>query len=336
MGATPAGPVLALATTLVQGLRESSGGNWVGFCPIHGETPGKSKPSFSINTVTGQWNCFTGCGGGGLPQLLKGLKRSASYIDSTMERLRPYLKPTRQKRESATSGGLFLTSYPLPEKILGLFEYAPGDLLRDGFDEAVLFANDVGFDQERGRVTYAIRDLHGTLAGIAGKPVDPGEGGKYRVYEHELVDMGFRGYHFNNRRFLWGWEKVYPAVYFSPDPGPVYVAEGYKARLWLVQHGYTNTVSLMGTGLSETQQMFLARLGTRIILCLDNDAWGRRGTSKICHKLRGLDVAVMRYPYPDIKLQPDDLTGDELAFALTQPLTTRQWRRFYHEHSTNP
>ena len=146
--------------------------------------------------------------------------------------------------------------------------------------------------------------------------------------------MGFRNYHINNRRFLWRWEKVYPGVYYSQDnPGPVYVAEGYKACLWLVQQGYYNTVALMGTGLSDTQQMFLERLGTNVVLCLDNDRWGRVGTSKIGYRLRGMDVSVMRYPCPELKLQPDDLNKTELDEALGRPLTMRQWRQKYHEYS---
>lgn len=329
------GPVFTTVSALVQGLKPSSGENWVGFCPIHGETPGKSKPSFSVNMGTGQWNCFTGCGGGGLPQLLKSVGRSSAFIDRTMERLRPFLRVTKQKTRSVTSGGLFITPYPLPERILGLFEYAAADLLRDGFDERVMFESDVGYDPVHEHITYAIRDLHGTLAGIVGKPSDPGAGGKYRVYEREIVDMGFRGYHFENRRMLWGWERVYPAVYFAENPGPVYVTEGYKARLWLLQHGYTNTVALMGTGLGATQQMFLERLGTKVILCLDNDPAGRVGTAKISYKLRGLDVGIMRYPYPELKLQPDDLTVGELEASLKTPMTTRQWRQIYHEHYHN-
>jgi len=334
MADKPTGPVLAAAGALIPGLRPGSASNWIGFCPIHGEVPGRSTPSFSFNEATGQWNCFAGCGGGGIPQLLRKLHKSNEYIDRVMERLRPHLKPVRMKKESAASGGLFTTSYPLPERILGLFEYAPMELLQLGYDENVLFDNDVGFDIERGRVTYALRDLSGQLAGIVGKPVDPGAGGKYRVYEQEIVDMGFRGYHFQNRRFLWGWEKVYPVVYNSSNPDPVCVTEGYKARLWLIQHGFPLTVALMGTGLSETQRMFLERLGTKIILCLDNDPAGRTGTSKASYKLRGLDVAVMRYPFPEApKLQPDDLAQEELAEAIHSPFTVRQWRRFYHEHS---
>ncbi len=330
MRAAREGPVISTVSALVQGLREGAGSNWIGYCPIHGEVPGKSTPSFSFNAETGQWNCFAGCGAGGFVQLLKRLHKSDTYIDRTVERVRPHLTPPSQRKKVAVAGGgLFLTDYPLPERLLGLFEYVPPELVSAGFEEEVLRDNDVGVDVERGRTTYALRDLQGTLAGIIGKPNGPNSGGKYRVYEQELVEMGFRDYHINNRKFFWRWEKVYPSVYYSQDPGPVYVTEGYKACLWLVQYGYYNTVAIMGTSISDTQQMFLERLGTKVVLCLDNDHWGRVGTAKIGYKLRGLDVAVMRYPYPEIKLQPDDLSKSEIAAALGEPLTTRQWRRRY-------
>lgn len=38
---------------------------WLCLCPFHED----SKASFSVNTVTGQWICYTGCGGGSLEQL---------------------------------------------------------------------------------------------------------------------------------------------------------------------------------------------------------------------------------------------------------------------------
>lgn len=330
------GKVLEFANTLVDGLRPGADDNWIGFCPIHGEVQGKSKASFSFNALTGQWNCFAGCGGGGLPALLKRLGKSDHFIDRSMERLRDSLQPIQLKRVSTTSGGLFLADYPLPEKLLGMFDYVPLDLIDAGFDEEVLRNNDVGFDPALQRITYAIRDLRGTLAGIVGKPVGENTGGKYRVYERELVEMGFRNYHFSNRRFLWGWDQVYPSIYFGRGEEPVFITEGYKARLWLVQHGYHNTVALMGTGLGVEQQAFLERLGTRLILCLDHDKWGRLATRKIGYKLRGLDVGVMRYPAveEDEKLQPDDLDEEQLREALENPYSLRRWRREYNEQQS--
>jgi DNA primase len=322
------GPVLSTVERLVPGLRAGAGTNWLGFCPLHGEVVGKSKPSFSFNEATGQWHCFAGCGGGGLPQLLKRLNKPASWIDRTVARLQPYLQDTPRKKLSSTKEeGLFRTSYPLPEKLLGLYEYAPLQLLEAGFSEAVLKDNDVGFDPSLGRITYPIRDLYGTLAGIVGKPTERNGPGKYVVYQKEIEDLKFRGYTFSNHDYLWRWEKVYPQVYGSENPEIVCIAEGFKAALWLVQAGFPLTVALMGTSMSEVQTRFLHRLGTKTVLCLDDDHWGRIGTKKAGYKLRGVDVRVMRYPYPHYDLQPDDLTLDELREAVHQSNTYTQWRR---------
>jgi len=323
------GAVLTTVSKFVQGLKPGANNNWLGYCPLHGEVPGRSKPSFSFNSETGLWNCFSGCGGGGLPQLLKLVGRSGTFVDKTMARLRPYLKEPARKSTSSHKEGLFLAQHPLPEKLLGLYEYAPVDLLNTGFDKEVLYQHDIGFDRELGRITYPVRDLSGTLAGIVGKPIGDDGPGKYVVYEKELQEKSkdFRNYSFDNHRFVWRWERVYQRLYCSEEPTIIYVTEGFKACLWMVQHGFPDTVALMGTKLSTVQQKFLERLGGTVILCLDDDHWGRAGTRRIGYKLRGLRVKVIHYPYRYWDLQPDDLTEEELLNAINNAYTYTRWRR---------
>lgn len=331
MSTPPSGPVLSTVERFLPDLRRGAGGNWLGFCPIHGEVAGRSTRSFSFHEPTGLWHCFAGCGGGGLPQFFKKLGKSPGYIDKAMERLRPYLQSSSKKLPTARKAGLFTSSYVLPEKLLGLWEYAPEALIGDdgGFQEDVLLRHDIGFDPVRQRITYPIRDLMGNLVGVMGKPVGYGAPGKYLVYEQELREMGFKNYHFQNSNVVWRWELVYPQVYASRDPVTFYLVEGFKACLWMVQHGYENTMALMGSSLSDIQLMFLQRLGGRVVLCLDDDAAGRVGTVKIGYRLRGLHVAVMRYPFPYFNLQPDDLEESELKEALGNPYSLTQWRRSY-------
>lgn len=325
------GPVVSAVSQWVPGLRKGSGENWLGFCPIHGETPGRSKPSFSLHSGTGQWHCFAGCGGGGLPQLLKALGKSRKFTDRTMERLGGHIRPAKRKAETATQERLFHTNYPLPERILGLWQYLPEDLVhpRVGLEEYVLEDHDIGFDPERSRIVFPVRDVAGTLAGVIGKPTGPDARGKYLVYEHELRDMGFKNYHMDKSRYLWRWERVYPAVYHRDGPATVHIVEGFKACMWMVQYGFENTMALMTSSISELQIMFLQRLGARVVLCLDDDNAGRRGTSKVGGRLKGLRVDVIRYPYRYFNLQPDDLEESELQEAVHNPYSLAQWRRVY-------
>jgi len=317
--------VLDFAKKYIDGLKPTAGSNYIGCCPIHGEVAGKSKPSFSFNIATGQWYCFSGCGGGGLPQLLKRLNKSREYVDKAMVRLGPSLVKTERKKNILTRTGLFETPNPLPERLLGLFEFCPESLIDAGFDEYLLWEQDVGYDQKRERITFPVRDIKGRLAGISGRCESYESGGKYKVYRKEIQDLGYPNYSFDNHNYLWGWETVYPQVYGAEDPAVVLLTEGFKARLWMMQSGFPDVVASMGTNISDMQRRFFQRVGGTVIFCLDNDVWGREATLKNGYKLPGCNVLVMNYP--EIGLQPDDMSHDDVIRAIETSQTYSKWRR---------
>ena len=316
-------PVLDLASKYIEGLKPGAGSNYTGFCPLHGEEKGKSKPSFSFNCATGQWFCFAEGRGGSLPMLLKEMGRSRDAIDLTMQRLDRFLVKVERKKSPVNRGGLFVTEYPLPERILGLFEACPEDLLDAGFDEDLLWRHDVGFDQEREWITYPLRDIDGTLSGIVGRTNDPML--KYKAYRHELREMGFPKYEIEKSNYLWRWDQVYPQCYFAEARPVIQVCEGFKACLWMVQCGYENTVALMGTSMSDTQRVFLERLGGTVIWCLDNDWAGRAGTQKNGYKLHGVRQLVLNYP--SSAKQPDDLEPSDLHDAIKTSQSFARWAK---------
>lgn len=309
-------------------MRAGAGSNFTGFCPIHGEVPGKSTPSLSINAATGQWFCFGGCGGGNITSFLKAVGRSRKSIDSTVERLKPFLMLKRKEVSPVKKRGLFLTQHPLPERILGLWDaYAPVDLLDDGYDEELLRTHDIGYDVERHRIVFPIRDVEGNLAGIMGRNTRNVRGGRYKLYHYELREMGYPVPPMNKQDYLWRWDKVYPQLYFSDEPPTIYVVEGFKACLWMVQHGYPNTVALMGSSLGRVQKIFFERLGGEIILCLDNDTAGIKGTLKIGQRVKGCRISVMKYPSEDVPIhQPDDLTSEGLHMAINNKISFKRWQ----------
>jgi DNA primase len=319
-------PVLELAQNLIPGLRQGADNNWTGFCPIHGEVPGKSTPSFSINVKTGLWICFAGCGGGHLRTLLHELGRSRTSIDLTMDRLDKHLVKVAKKKSPIGRPGLFKAQFPLPERILGLFEACPQSLVDEGFDEDLLWSHDVGVDPERDWITYPIRDIEGTLAGIMGRTKGHP---KYKVYRQELKDMGFPGYTINNHDYLWRWDIVYPQVILSEERPTIYLCEGFKAALWMVQCGYELTLATMGSSLSNTQKIFLERLGGTLVWCSDFDPAGQKMVAKGSKKVMGLRQLVMNYPEGLGRLQPDSLEPDELDEALDSSLSIARWRRRY-------
>lgn len=318
--------VLDLYSHYVDGLKRGSGENYIGCCPIHGEIVGKSKPSFSVNIETGLWCCFSGCGGGGLKRFLREMGKSRDYIDKTMTRLGPLLREVSKKKSPVDKGGLFQAAYKLPEKILGLFDQCPTSMLQDGFTEDILWSHDIGYDTEYDRVTYPIRDINGALAGIVGRNLQ--DGPKYKVYRKEIDLMGFRNYEFDNHFFVWRGDRVYAKAYHSEKPSTLYVTEGYKTCLWLVQHGYENTVCLMGSSLSVAQKVFLERLGGTIVLCLDNDKAGLEGTDSIGYKVKGSQIRVLDYP-SDIRQLDQIKEPDALHQLIQNNIPYDQWRRHH-------
>jgi DNA primase len=321
---TPSGPDFReIYGGYVAGLRQGSGSNLTGFCPIHGEIPGKSTPSFSVNVETGLWNCFAGCGGGNLTTFLKAVGEDRTKSARIVERSRQAVQPRVKKKQV---GPVFL-----PEKLLGVFDWCPSDLLADGFEERVLFENDVGYDRELNRVTYPIRDRMGRLVGIVGRQSVPGFG-KYKVYTTELRRYGIEVDTFHKGDHLWRADKVFKDLRHSREP--VYVVEGFKAALWFCQAGLTNVVALMGSHMTEAQQKMIEVMSPRVVLCLDNDRAGMKGMVDMSQKLQAVQVYVAALP--EGIHQPDDLLEEELRDLCGTPINISEARRRWQQHETSP
>lgn len=306
----------------VPGLRKGSGHNFMGFCPIHGEEPGKSKPSLSVNIENGLWNCFAGCGGGNLKQFLEQVGEKRSTIDRVAKKFKskPRKRSKKRRSEPATE---------LPERLLGLFDWCPTQLLREGFDEKVLLDNDVGYDKKYSRITFPIRNKKGRLVGIVGRRPTGEPGGKYKVYTTELSGYGLDVPSFSKGQHLWRIDKV--AQELRRTRKPVYIVEGFKAALWFCQSGLTNVVALMGSHMTDAQQHLIESLGPVAIACLDNDDAGRKGTLKLSQKLQATRLYVV--PLPDGVHQPDDLTEEELCELCGTPVNISEAKRQWQERS---
>lgn len=313
----------------VPDLREGANGNYIGCCPLHGEVPGVSKPSFSFHASSGVWYCFSGCGGGNLWSFLEKVGKSSTYVEKAYSRIKPHLDAKEAKKKNPLRA--LRSREVLPEALLGLWEYCPTELVDAGFSEKVLEDHDVGVDTERDRITFPIRNIHGDLVGVSGR-CSGGAGPKYRFYTKEFHDMGFRHYDVDPRDYLWRGERVLPQLMRDPS-SPLYIVEGFKAALWMVQHGYETTVALMGSSISDSQLETLRRVGSKIILCLDDDRAGHMATLKVGQALRRHGgIRVINYPGgAETRLQPDDLPPAALEKAVGPGLLTlSKWRNKNH------
>ena len=243
-----------------------------------------------INLRTGLFHCFVCQASGNWEKLANILGVDPKLVSFTPR--------APQKREGVK----------LNDVILSLFTMeCPIALLQQGFTQSVLRKHEIGFDYYRQRIVFPIRDIQGNLIGISGRSIYPDDQPKYRFYVSEIQDI-LPDYKFYPHKHLYHGHHVRRGK-------PLIIVEGFKACLWLVQHGWKNTVALMGASMTDEQALLLGSLSNDFILFLDNDDAGRRATKKIYYQLLDLGrVSVVLGP----KRQPDDYTKEEIEELLSQ------------------
>lgn len=344
--------VLALVSKYMAGpFRPAGGHNILAKCPFH-KGGNERRASFSINTENGLYHCFTGgcpAGSGTLKKLLSLLSVPESVIQSEMEKVKPYLALQQttfklEKQHTFLNKDPFKVTYPLTEAILGVYDFCPTLLVEQEFSQQVLREMGVGYDLGKNRITYPIRDMYGALAGFSGgmTPLTLDNlHQKYRVYQGRLkspsgqlypsdfgiwFDEWFSNeypeaggeYKCENHDYLWNFHTVWKRFRQNSANVPVvYVVEGFKACMWMVQAGFQNTVALMGSSISTRQSQMLFKLGAPVVLFLDNDKAGKHATKSvgdnIWKPLYGR-VSVVQYPVEDrlIDTQPDSYETQSL------------------------
>ncbi len=304
-----------------------TGKNYSGFCPFH---PNSHTPAFAVFPDSGTWRCFGQCNEGGdifkfvmkkegwdFPEALKYLADRAGvqlappspHAEETAEeheRLRSLLEEAvvfyrhhllhtpagqvaldyihRRQLKDATIEQFGLGYAPDAwEAALQHFSakgYKPDELLQAG----LATQRDSGgvYDRFRNRIMFPIREMTGKMVGFGARILDPKDTPKFlNSPQTELFDKG---------RLLYGLDAARKPIRAADQ---VVIVEGYLDVIALHQGGFANTVSPMGTALTEDQLRLLKRFTRRIILALDPDAAGEKAT------LRGLELARQAMDHSD-------------------------------------
>lgn len=309
--------------------RQGANNNITARCPIHRKADGSMEktPSFTLSLSTGLWHCFSCKEGGGLRSLLVALGVSQHTLSTTYAALIQEANGNISEYKGNRSKTYILrptvVDSTIDERILGHFDKCPVKLVEEGFEEETLRRFEVGFDEIHFRITFPIRDEHGTLFGISGRTVI-NEFPRYKVYDKEYVVYGYpHQQHVKKGNLLWNLHNVYMNLYSSRKPQDLYLVEGFKACMWLWQSGIKNVVALLGSSLTEYQEELLVRTGSDIILMLDNDDAGKRGTSIVGEKLsKKTKVKVVSYQ----KAQPDGCSREELQEVVKSNENYFEWK----------
>jgi DNA primase len=296
-----------------------AGKNFTGFCPFH---PNVHTPAFVVFPDSGTWRCFGQCNEGGdifkfvmkregwdFAQTLKTLADRAGIQlepltpqrvehDETQNRISKLLEDVviyyhdllkthpsgKQALSYLQQRGLndqtiekFMLGFALPgwDNLLQHMNTkgVPNEYL---LEAGLLSERDDGgvYDRFRNRIMIPIRDGQGHMAGFGARILDPNDVPKFLNSPQTAI--------FDKGRMLYGLDAARKSIRAMDQ---AVVVEGYLDVIMLHQAGYTNTVSPMGTALTEDQLRMVKKFTRRLILALDADAAGQKAT------LRGLQIA---------------------------------------------
>jgi DNA primase len=309
---------------------EKAGVNFRARCPFHGE----KTPSFFVSPSRGTYYCF-GCNAkgdiftfvekfegvdfmgalkiladrAGVPVEVgledRKVKDTKDRLFSLMEDATTFFEENIKKDAEALSylskRGLtedtirnFRIGYALPEW-RSLNEY----LKSKGYSEKEIADSGMGketsgkwFDRFRGRIMFPICDISGRVVAFSGRFFKPILGQNSDIEPAKYINSPETPlYHKSN--ILYGMDKAKDGI---RRLGFVTLVEGQMDLVMSHQAGYTNSVALSGTALTEEQISTLSRFTDKLLLSLDADTAGVNATHKSSYLAlkKGFDVKVAR------------------------------------------
>lgn len=323
--------VLKAAEKYLRFIRASGRDNVGGPCPFH-KGGQERKPSFYINLENGMFFCHTCHVKGTFAQFLKAMGESRFIIDAVIDEARKSYKKARVIGAGDVASG----QHFLSESLLGVFQYCPVSLVEAGFDEKLLQKLEIGFDRKQHRIIFPLRDLYGNLVGLNGRTVRD-EYPRYKVYgtpdllnyapDDAQVIARYHRYTIKSHDYWWNLHNVFPSVFYGTT-GTIIIVEGYKACIWLLQHGFENTIAIQGSWMSQAQERILSLMGGTVILFLDANEAGRRGSLDAGRRLIKLRYNVKVCSYPEELAedgQPDNLTPEGLNRVIDSAESFPRW-----------
>jgi len=250
------------------------------YCPFHDD----KEPSFSFNTKTGLWFCFSCLIGGTATDLItriKGVSREEAELE-----LKNITAP-------ATKEDIDMWCSRLLESPSALGYLAGRCLL----DKHVLSKYHIGYDGNR--ITIPVCDLDSNIINVR----------RLAITKQKRKVINTPG----AEPYLW------PVQNVVDSSGPIYICEGETDCLTALVQGLR---AITGTGGAGTWRQEWSELfkGQDIIIAYDNDKAGRNGVSRILQSLKQhvASIAVLEVP------ENEDLNSLHQKGVKISDLSTRQ------------
>ena len=280
-----------------------------GRCPIH---KGDGQSTFHVNLAKNAFQCFSCKARGNVLDFVAAMEQcSIREAAMKLQEWFAVLEPVagvasgdcaRPEAAQAPAGERPIENKPLSFQLKGLdsaHPYLQGRNISEETAEEFGVGFFSGRGSMRGRIVIPIHDEHGVLLAYAGRAVDTQEP-KYKLpagFHKSLVLYNL------HRSLLRNRERVSTAV----------LVEGFFDCIAVHSAGHP-CVALMGSSLSGEQEDLLCRYFTGVVILMDGDEAGRKGTDECLLRL-GRKVWAKAAQLPQNK-QPDQLGSEELRALL--------------------
>ena len=245
----------------VQQLKESNkAGQYTGLCAFHNDT----ERSLSINTTTGQWNCFAGCGSGNIITYIA--KKYNVINDDVVSILRALTEPIEISVQKFHN--LLLSN----STVLNVF------MKERGLSLEIIKRFKIGYDGDYFMTPIYLRDV---LVNIKFYKLGKAKLKHYSYYKKKKIKV--KGEE-KEIKIGYGDRKLFPYEnMFKGDD--IFIFEGEMDCLNAITHGLNAVTSTTGAS-SFNQYWGNLFAGKNVYICYDIDIAGQNGAEKTAMCLR--------------------------------------------------
>jgi DNA primase len=274
-----------------------------------------NKHHFQVNSVDGLVHCFAYCGISG--SYHHAIKIIEGCSDKQARKIIREFAGRGKRKGKVVRGSGRPAANSIPTECLAYDSFIPQAgleyLERRGISASSVARFEIGWCPESLRLVIPGRDIRGQTRFLIKRAVRESQHPKY------LYTEGFP-----KTSLLFGACDIDLGLVKSQG---IVLVEGSLDAIRLHQHGITNTVGILGTGISDRQIEILGRVRpSRIYFFFDKDSAGVQNIQIADRRLRSkYPVFVVRFPRA--KSDPADCTRKEVERAIERAIPLRNFKQ---------
>lgn len=282
-------------------LKKTGRDTFVGLCPFHAD----KNPSMSVSSDKGLYHCFSCKAGGDMIKFVMDLENLnfAEAIEKIAQISNFKLTYTQNFDEKTPNKKILDIANAYYKSLIYQNKTALNYLYERGVNDALIEKFEIGFapqsnqtlrllqnegissqdaleiglikHNENGlyasfisRITFPIRNHNGQLIGFGGRTIS-NNAAKYINSPQSKI--------FDKSTILYGYDKAKDSIF---EKKRMIIVEGYMDVIMLHKAGFTNSVAVLGTALTQKHIALLKRAFPTVTLCFDGDLAGLNAAFK--------------------------------------------------------